>query len=137
MRHGQLRGPNGVRHVDVEEGVVPGGAVGVVPGLGGLAGQVPEARPVRLVHAGARAQHVDVAKFAARDGEHVCERGPRRHVRLDKDGARPPAGRRGARRFTGAVLGDQSLRLGSEAKVCEDDVAVARQEEGREGEVDA
>lgn len=108
-------------------------ALGVVAGLGGAgAGGVPKVGPVRLVDAGPRAQDVDTAKLAAGDVEEVRERGPRGHVRLDEEGAR-------LLRVGGAgrVLGDEPLGLGPEGEVGEDDVAVAGQEECREGEVDA
>lgn len=132
MHNGQLRRADGMRQVDVQLGEVARGAEDVVLGLGRTAGRVPEVGPVRLVDARARTHNVDVAERLERDVEHVRQRGPRRHVCLDEDGAGA------ACPFLGgvAVLGDESLCLWPKAEVCEDDVAVAGEEKGGEGEVD-
>lgn len=135
VRHGQLRRPNGMRQVDIQQREMARRAAAVVFGLGRVGtGRMPEAGPVRLVDAGAGTHDVDVAEFLERDVEHVGEGGPRGHVRLDEDGAR---GLIRAAAAATVVLGEESLCFGPEAEVCEDDVAVAGEEEGGEGEVDA
>lgn len=117
-----------MRDVDVQQRVAA--AVDVVARRRRAARRVPEVGPVRLVHARPRADDVEVAKGRERRREQLPQRRPRAHVRLDEEGAWRPGRRR-------RVLVDEGLRFGPEGEVGEDDVAVAREEQAREGEVDA
>lgn len=128
VRHGELRRADGMRQVDVQERIVARVGAGFVAGAG-RAGRVPEAGPRGLVDAGAGTHDVDVAEFLERDVKEVRQGGPRGHVGRDKDGARAVV--------VVAVLGDEPLCFGAETEIGEHDVAVARQQERCEGEVDA
>lgn len=94
-----------MRKVDVEQGVVIG--------VNGIAAQLrpwraPKVGPVRLVHARAGADDVDVAEVGVGDVKHVVQGSPRGHVRLDEHGV----GRRSGR--SRRMAGDDLLSLGTE-----------------------
>lgn len=128
VREGQLRRADGVRQVDVQEGVAARLAVGGVPALG-AARRVPEVGPVGLVDTGPWTDDVDGPELPDGHVEHVGQGRPRRHVRLGEDGPWALAGV--------AVLCDELLGIGPEGEVCEDDIAAARQKQSCKGEVDS
>lgn len=115
VRYGDLRGADGVRQVDVQQGIVtPVRAILALRRPGGE----PEVRPVRLVDSGAGADDIEASEFAERSLEHPGESRPRGHVGFDEQGSRGFV--------SGRVLGDELLGFGAEREVCDDDIAIAR-----------